>query len=204
MTTEPDGPPERVPQLTQGSADPSAEPRFLVVGRIIRPHGVRGEVRVELHTDDAGRFKKLASVHIGDPSAKPTGIQSAREHQGTALLTFEGFEDRNAAETLRNQWLYVPIEEAAPLEDGEYFLYQLEGLAVSDTSGRALGTLVEVMETGANNVFIVRGPRGDILLPDIPDVVTDIDFENGRMIVELLPGLVDPALLPPDAGDEPS
>lgn len=166
---------------------------------------MRGEVRVELHTDDANRFRELASVHIGDPSAKPTGIRGAREHQGIVLLTFEGIDDRDAAETLRNQWLYIPVEDAAPLAEGEYFLYQLEGLAVHDTEGRALGKLVEVMETGANNVFVVRGPLGDILLPDIPDVVSDIDFDAGRMTVQLLPGLVDPALLPPpESGDSGS
>lgn len=172
-----------------------------MVGRIIRPHGVRGEVRVELHTDDARRFKQLAAVHIGDPSTEPTEIRSAREHQGVALVSFKGFEDRDAVEGLRNQWLYIPIEDATPLAEGEYFLYQLEGLTVSDSDGRSLGKLVEVMETGANNVFVVRGPRGDFLLPDIPDVVSEIDFENSRMVVRLLPGLVDPALLPPEGDD---
>lgn len=179
----------------------------MVVGRIIKPHGVRGEVRVELHTSDPARFKQLAAVHIGDPSAKPTAILSARQHQGVALLTFEGVADRDAAELLRDRWLYIPTEDAAPLEEGEYYLYQLEGLTVLDTEGRTLGKLQDVMETGANNVFIVRGPFGDILLPDIPDVVTDIDFDNGRMVVQLMPGLVDPSLLPESqspAEDTPS
>ncbi len=148
-----------------------------------------------MHTSDPSRFKRLKSVHIGDASAKPTAITGARLHQNVALLTFAGIDDRDAAELLRDQWLYIPSEEALPLEEGEYFLYQLEGLIVSDVEGHELGQLVEVMETGANNVFIVRGPLGDILIPDIPDVVRVLDFDSGRMVVELLPGLVDPSLL---------
>ena len=181
--------------MTEGSVEQSAEPRFLVVGRVNRPHGVKGEVRVEPHTDDLGRFKKLKTVHIGDPSAKPTVVTSARPHQKLILLTFEGIDDRDAADLLRGQWLYIPTSDAVPLDDGEYFLYQLVGLAVVDENGNDLGQLVEVMETGANNVFVVHGRFGDILLPDIPEVIQNIDFEQKLVTVQLLPGLVDPALL---------
>lgn len=187
--------PEKESRTSEGSVEQSAEPRFLVIGRISRPHGVRGEVRVELHTSDPDRFLSLENVHIGDPTAKPTAVRSARHHQKVTLLTFEGIDNRDQAEALRDQWLYVPLEDAIPLDEGEYYLYQLEGLSVRDGDGQELGRLVEVMETGANNVFIVRGPFGDILLPDTPEVVQDIDFEHGRMVVHLLPGLVDPSLL---------
>lgn len=198
--------PEQESRSTEGSVVHPTEPRFLVVGRVIRPHGVRGEVRVELHTSDPDRFESLASVHIGDPANKPVAITSARRHQDVALVTFDGIIDRDAAEKLRDQWLYIPVEEAAPLAEGEYFLYQLEGLTVQDESGRVLGQLSEVIETGANNVFVVSGPLGDLLLPDIPDVIRDIDFDKGRITVNLLPGLIDPSVLenleaPADASD---
>ncbi|MEZ4516403.1 MAG: ribosome maturation factor RimM [Chloroflexota bacterium] len=198
---------DQKPRNSEGSVEQSTEPRFLVIGRIVRPHGVRGEVRVELHTSDPARFQQLEFVHIGDPSAKPTTVNSARLHQDVVLLTFDGVTTRNEADLLRNQWLYVPTEEAIPLEDGEYFLYQLEGLTVRDQNGRELGQLAEVMETGANNVFVVHGDFGDILLPDIPDVVQDIDFDTGVMVVQLLPGLVDSSLLggaEPDMGEATS
>jgi 16S rRNA processing protein RimM len=86
--------------------------------------------------------------------------------------------------------LQVPKDEAIPLEEGEYYLYQLEGLAVYTDEGEHLGELVEVLETKANNVFIVHGSRGEVLLPDTEEVVLEIDFENGRMKVHLLPGLL--------------
>lgn len=150
---------------------------------------------MEPHTDDPGRFSKLAFVHIGDPSAKPTAVRSARPHQDVVLMTFEGVDDRNAAEALRDQWLYVPIADAVPLEEGEYYLFQLVGLAVYDENENNLGQLTEVIETGANNVFVVRGQYGEILLPDIPEVIHAIDFDKGMITVHLLPGLVDPAIL---------
>jgi 16S rRNA processing protein RimM len=83
----------------------------------------------------------------------------------------------------------VTEAEALPLEEGEYFLFQLEGLAVETVEGEALGTLTRIIETGANNVFVVQGDQGELLLPDIAEVVQEIDFENGRMLVNLLPGL---------------
>ena len=86
--------------------------------------------------------------------------------------------------------LQVPETEAVPLEEGEYFLFQLVGLAVFSDEGQELGRLTQVLETGANNVFVVAGVDGEILLPDIDDVILDIDFANGRMTVHLLPGLL--------------
>jgi 16S rRNA processing protein RimM len=84
----------------------------------------------------------------------------------------------------------VPESEAIPLEEGEYFLYQLEGLAVYEENGRLLGHLSTILETGANNVFIVRGDYGEILLPDIPEVILQIDFDANRMTIQLLDGLL--------------
>jgi 16S rRNA processing protein RimM len=91
---------------------------------------------------------------------------------------------------LRGQLLLIPEDEALPLAEGEYFLYQLVGLAVYTDEGEHLGSLVEVLETKANNVFVVRGSRGEVLLPDIDEVVLEIDFEAERMLVHLLPGLL--------------
>ncbi|VAW40964.1 hypothetical protein MNBD_CHLOROFLEXI01-878, partial [hydrothermal vent metagenome] len=87
-------------------------------------------------------------------------------------------------------WLQIPVEEALPLAEGEYYLFQLTGLAVFTVEGESLGTLTSVIETGANRVFVVQGDKGELLLPDIEDVVEDIDFENGRLTVKLLLGLI--------------
>lgn len=163
---------------------------FIVIGEITKPHGVRGEVRVKPHTDEPDRFSWLEQVYVGADNPRPMAVEQARVHQGMVLLKLTAVSDRLSAESLRGEWLLVPEEEALPLEAGEYFLFQLEGLTVLTTDGETLGTLTSVIETGANNVFVVQGDRGELLLPDIADVIQEIDFDNGRMHVTLLPGLI--------------
>ncbi len=176
-------------ETPRGSADGAAEPRFLVIGQVGKPHGVRGEVRVQPYTEQPERFTWLKMVYLGDISPQPVVVESARLHQGMVLLKLAGYDDRTMAETLRGVWLQVPEEEALPLEEGEYYLYQLIDLRVYREDGHYLGLLVDVLETGANNVFVVEGEQGELLLPDTAEVVREIDFANGRMTVHLLPGL---------------
>jgi 16S rRNA processing protein RimM len=174
----------------RGLVPETTEPRFLVIGRIVKPHGVQGEMRVEIMTDLPERFTWLEEVYVGEHSPRRVAVDSVRFHKNFVLVKLDGFDTREAAAELRSQLLQVPEDEGIPLEEGEYYLYQLVGLEVYSDEGEHLGELVEVMETKANNVFIVQGSRGEILLPDTEEVVLDIDFENGRMEVHLLPGLV--------------
>lgn len=184
----------------RGSVKNDTEPRFLVIGEILKPHGVHGEMRVMPHTDSPERFSWIDTVFVGKENPQPVAVESVRLHKNFVLLKLAGFESRDAVEHLRGAWLQLPEEEAIPLEDDEYFLYRLIGLqvyslventlAVYGDESEHLGELTQILETGANNVFIVQGARGEILLPDIPDVIVEIDFENGRMLVNLLPGLV--------------
>lgn len=170
--------------------DSATEPSFLVIGQITKPHGVIGEVRVIPHTDLPERFTWLETVFIGKTNPQPVPVESARLHNNLVLLKLAGYDDRDAVEALRGAWLLVPESEAIPLAEGEYFLFQLMGMEVLTDSGEPLGRLVEIIETGANNVFRVSGSRGDVLLPDIDEVILDIDLDNGRMTVHLLPGLL--------------
>ena len=175
----------------QQSASPNFEDSdFIVIGQITKPHGVRGEVRVMPHTDEPLRFTWLEQVYVGADNPQLMAVEQARVHQGMVLLKLTAVSTRTAAESLRGEWLLVPEDEALPLAEGEYFLFQLEGLTVVTTDGETLGTLTSVIETQANNVFVVQGERGELLLPDIDEVVQEIDFENGRMLVTLLPGLI--------------
>lgn len=175
----------------RGLVPNDTEPRFLVIGEVVKPHGVRGEMQVVVLTDEPERFLTLERVFVGEKNPSPMGVSGARFHKGRVLLMLEGVGDRTSAETMRGAVLQVPISEAISLEDDEYFLYQLEGLAVYTDAGEHLGEVVEVLETKANNVFVVNGgPRGEVLLPDIDDVVVEIDFDAKRMTVSLLPGLL--------------
>jgi 16S rRNA processing protein RimM len=179
------------PAQERGSVEPSAEPHFLAVGRVTRPHGVHGEVRVELLTDVPERFEWLDAIYVGETNPRRMAIESVRYHQGVVLLRLVGYPTRDEAETLRGQLLQVLESEAVPLAEDEYFLYQLQGLSVFTEAGTFIGRLSEVLETGANNVFVVDGDSGQHLLPDIPDVIKDIDIDNGRITIQPLPGLID-------------
>ncbi len=161
-----------------------------MIGQITKPHGVRGEVRVRPHTDLPERFSWLTQVYVGQTNPQLRQVESMRWHKEILLLKFDGLDSRDAIEGLRGQYLQVPESEAIPLADDEYFLFQLIGLQVVSDEGHVLGELKRVIETGANHVFVVRGEAGELLLPDIPDVVLDINFEDGRMTVHLLPGLL--------------
>lgn len=175
--------------VNQGSAEDSAEPRFLVVGRVNKPHGVRGEIRVTPFTDDPTRFGRLERIYFDEDGTRSAEVESARMHKGMVLLKLKEYDNRDAVDALREQWLFVAAEEADPLGEGEYYLYQLIGLHVVDDQGGELGELVEVIETGANNVFVVDNGSGQRLIPDIPDVVQAIDFDAGTMTVQLLAGM---------------
>ncbi len=180
--------PEKTPR---GLTDISGEPRFLIIGRVVKPHGVRGEVRVEVHTDLPERFGWLETVYLGREDLEPITIEGVRYHKSWVLLKLAGIDDRFAAEELRGQWLQIPREQALPLEEGQYYLYQVIDIEVYLEDGKHLGNVIEVMETKANNVFVVAGQYGEVLLPDIDDVILEIDFEKQRMTVRLLPGLLD-------------
>lgn len=174
----------------RGLAVETTEPRFLVIGRIVKPHGVRGEVRVEVHTELPERFGWLESVYIGDPDPKPVAVEQVRFHKSSVLLKLAGYDDRIDAEKLRAQWLLIPEDEGLPLEEGEYYLYQIIGCTVISDQGQVLGKIVEVIETKANNVFVVEGPRGELLLPDTEEVIKEVDLENSRVLVHLISGLL--------------
>ncbi len=177
----------------RGSAAVSAEPRFLVIGRITKPHGVRGEVRVAVHTDVPERFTWLEQVYVSadewDDAPQLHSVESVRSHGEVVLLKLVGCDDRESADALRGHWLQVPIDEAVPLNDGEVYLFQLLGLAVESESGEQLGTVTDLIETGSNLVFVVTGPDSELLLPDIDQVILALDVAAKRMKVRLLPGL---------------
>ena len=166
------------------------EPRYLAVGRVVRPHGVRGELRAKVLTDHPERLASVQILYVGE-KLRPHKVMGVRRHQDVALIRLEGYEDRTAAERLRGSLLYVTVEDAVPLDEDEYYEFQIEGLAVVTDEGESLGEIVEVFTApGANDVFVVHGPLGELLIPAIEDVVVEVNPDAGRVIVHLLPGLL--------------
>jgi 16S rRNA processing protein RimM len=165
------------------------EPRFLAIARVVKPWGVRGEIKLEVLTGFPDQIERLKRVYVG-PKAVPHDVARFHWHSGELLLQLADVRDRNAAELLRGQLVQIPHEEAVPLKPGEYYEHQIIGLHVTTTEGETLGQVVEVLATGANDVYVVQGPRGQVLLPARVEVVRSIDLEAGTMTVTLLPGLI--------------
>jgi len=178
------------PSGSEEDTENASEPDFLIVGTIIRPHGVRGDVAMMIQTDYPERLGDAEILYVG-PAHRPHRVAAMRRHRDAMLLRFEGVSDRNAAEAFRNQFVYVRKEDAVPLEEGEYYFYQLKDIRVVTDDGEELGRLVDFIETGANDVYIVHGPRGEVLLPAIPQVILRVDVVARVMTVHLIEGLIE-------------
>jgi 16S rRNA processing protein RimM len=167
----------------------------VVVGRIGRPHGIRGEVSVEVRTDDPeGRLAPGATLRTDPAAAGPLTIADGRVHSGRLLLTFEGYADRTAAERLRGVLLVADVDPGERPEDpDEYFDHQLVGLAVRTVAGEEVGTLHEVLHLPGQDVLAVRRPGGEeVLVPFVRQIVPEVDLEAGSVLVDPPPGLLGP------------
>ena len=165
----------------------------LQVGVISSTHGVRGEVKVFPTTDDMTRFKKLKEVIlVTEKTEKVLKITSVKFFKQFAILKFDGIDTLNDVEVYKGASLFVDRKNAVKLEKDEYFIADLIGLTVVDESGNKLGTLIDVMKTGANDVYIVKNDEEkELLFPAIKECVLDIDFKEKKMTVHVMDGLLD-------------
>ncbi len=173
-------------------------PHYLIIARILRPHGVRGELSLQIITDFPERLRELQKVYLAHSAEQPDRprpyrVEGARpQKQASWLLRLRGVEDRDAAELLRGQYVFVSLADAVPLADDEVYLFQVMGLQAQTVAGEVLGRVVDIIETGANDVYVIRGEiRGEVLIPAVPGILINIDVEAGLMIVDPPPGLLD-------------
>jgi 16S rRNA processing protein RimM len=172
------------PAVPQGRTKPQTSPDegYVAVGRVLAPFGLLGELKVQALTDNPRRFAPKAKLWAG---MQPVSIAKMREAQGYVYLMLKGFNDRTSVERFRHAILQVPESSLPPLEEGEYYRFQLIGLRVVTPDGAQLGTLDEIIETGANDVYRVRTSDGaDVLLPARADVILSINLDAGEMLVD--------------------
>jgi 16S rRNA processing protein RimM len=154
-----------------------------VAGRLHRPHGIHGEIEFEILTDFPERLRPGTTVFVGDQQT-PMLITHRRGKDQALLLTFEGINVREEVALLRNQLVYIRKEGLPSLPEGEYYHHQLLGMQVLDEAGTVLGTLDEILETGANDVYLVRSQYGEeMLFPAVEDVVLSVDPDKKVMVV---------------------
>jgi 16S rRNA processing protein RimM len=166
---------------------------LLQVGVITSTHGIRGEVKVFPTTDDAARFKKLKQVILDDGRQKiDMEIASVKFFKNMVIVKFKGIDNINDVEKYRKARLLVTRENAVPLEENEYYIADLIGLSAVSDEGEALGTVTDVLQTGANDVYVITTPeKKEILVPAIHDCILQVDLEKQEMQIHLLPGLRD-------------
>lgn len=158
----------------------------LVVGRIVKAHGIRGEVVVDVVSDAPDRFAAGAALLDRD---RTLTIEAARAHQGRLLVKFAEVPDRTAAEGMRGIVLTIPIEEAAPPPEGAWYPHQMEGLLVVDAAGAELGRWARVESSPAHDVWVVRTDGGEVLVPAVREIVREVDIEAGRIVIDPPEGL---------------
>ncbi|CAN5458763.1 hypothetical protein BH10CHL1_BH10CHL1_29500 [soil metagenome] len=168
---------------------------FIAVGLITSIHGLKGELKVELHTDFPERFAAGTSLFVGEELVE-TKILQARPHKNQMLLMLEGIKGSDQAEAMRGAWLFVNEDDAVELEEDTYWVHEIVGIAVQTEEGQQLGTVTEVIFTGANEVYVLQTEPAvnqgkPLLLPAIGDVVQNVDLAANLMTVRLLPGLLD-------------
>ena len=181
-------PPKRLPRVTKPPED-SNGPRVpeAVVGRVLGSHGVYGEVRARVLTDLPHRFDPGEVLLLQGESLI---IQSSSHSSGdTVILKLKGIDGPAAARALSGQELFALADASPELPDGEYFHYQLIGMQVFTEEGEDLGRIQEIIITGSNDVYVVSGPNGDVLLPAISQVILQVDAALGVMRVRLMEGL---------------
>ncbi|QJT04322.1 ribosome maturation factor RimM [Streptomyces asoensis] len=166
----------------------------LVVARIGRAHGIKGEVTVEVRTDEPEARLAPGAVLATDPaSTGPLTIETGRVHSGRLLLRFEGVRDRTAAEALRNTLLIAEVDPAElPEEEDEYYDHQLMDLDVVTKDGAEVGRITEISHLPSQDLFIVERPDGsEVMIPFVESIVTEIDLEEQRAVIDPPPGLID-------------
>ena len=166
---------------------------FLKVGVIVRAHGLRGEVKVYPTTDEPERFLELSGVILDNGKVRrELTIENVRFFKNLVIVKFEEINDCNEAEGYRQAELWIPREEGAALLEDEYYIADLLGMKVILEDGSDLGVLKDVLETGANDVYVVKTAQGrEVLLPAIHECILDVDVEQGIMKVHLMKGLLE-------------
>jgi 16S rRNA processing protein RimM len=168
----------------------------LVVGRVGRPHGLRGELTVQVHTDDPDLRFAAGSVLATEPAARgPLTVSSSRWHSGRLLITFAGYDDRDTAEDLRGTMLVMDSAEVGPPEDpDEFHDYQLIGLEVRTVGGEPVGVVTDVLHQG-QDLLVVQQQReraaDPVLVPFVAAIVPEVDVAAGQLVIDPPPGLLD-------------
>ena len=165
----------------------SPDLEFITIGRILTPLGVKGKLKVKIETDFPQRFTHGAKVYI---DRQPVTLDSARWHSGKLVIKLDTIDSREDAQKLQGKTMEIRRSQVHSLPEGQYYYFQLIGLEVRTTQGECLGNITEILTTESNDNYVVRGTKGEILIPAIEDVVKSVDLDKGCLVIEPIAGLL--------------
>ncbi len=166
---------------------------LISIGKVLKPHGVKGELKIGLLTDHPERFSSLSRVYLASPrgEVRQCTVAAVQYRQGTPYLLLAGYEAPERARELAGWLVQVPEEEAVPLPEGRYYWFELIGMEVETENGERLGTITDIFPTGSNDVYVVQAGEREVYLPATKEVILQVDRKGKRMVVHLLAGLLD-------------
>ena len=165
----------------------ASQPEFITIGQVLSPWGTKGKLKIRVVTDFPQRFIPSAEIYV---NRQPMTIDSAEWHKGKVIIKLNQIDTIEAAQRLRGQPIEIHHSQVHPLPEGQYYHFQLIGLEVWTTQGELLGNITEILTTESNDNYVVRGAKGEILIPAIEDVVKSIDLDSRRITIEPIEGLL--------------
>lgn len=162
------------------------------VGKILKPQGIKGEVKASVLTSFPGHFEELNTVFIGNKTLQAYSIEHVRVSNRFVFIKFKGVDSRNDAELLRNKYLYIREEELTELDEDEYYIHDLIGLKVFSEEDKYLGEIVDVESYSANDVYILRDALStEYMIPAVKDIILRVDMHGKKMVIRVIDGLLD-------------
>ena len=165
---------------------------YFELGQIVNTFGIKGMVKIKPFTENVEQFEELEKIYIKNKNGKKEyQIEEVKYHKGMVLIKFKGIENPEDADLLRGSYVLIDRKDAKPLEEGTYYIVDLLGLEVYTDEGILLGNVDDIFNTGSNDVYVIKDGLGkQVLLPGIPDVIKNVDLENKRITVHIIPGLM--------------
>ncbi len=164
---------------------------MFIIGKVLKPQGIKGEVKVEVITSFPEHFNDLAELYIEKENYEVLKIESRRVSKNFAFIKFLGFQSRDDAETLRNHYLYIPSENLYSLEEDEFYYHQLIGLKVYSEENVYIGKILEIEKYPVNDILVVKDSNNDEhLIPLVKDIIREIDVESQKVTIHLIEGLL--------------
>lgn len=165
---------------------------FVQVGKIINTQGIKGEIRIMPFTDDIYRFDELEKVYIGKDKEK-LEIAHVRYKNNIVILKFKGYNSINEVEKFKNRNIYVDEEDRIELKENQYFIFDIIGCKVFDTSNKEIGIVVDILEAGSSDIYVIEGrvKKREYLIPGVKEFVKDINIEEKRIIIDPIEGMIE-------------